>query len=104
MRSLAEGVRAAERDVSDKTAGLAEVPCYSASFIDKFACLPACLPAWARGAATWCCMLMSVESSSRKMKGAGEEGVGGNDRWRDAAASSDWTWRVREEEKGEKVK
>lgn len=43
--SLTERVRAAERDVSDRAGGLAEVPSYCCSFIDKSACLPVCLPA-----------------------------------------------------------
>jgi len=42
--SLTEGVQAAERDVSDRAGGLAEVACYRGSFIDKSACLSACLP------------------------------------------------------------
>lgn len=41
--SLTEGVQGAERDVSDRAGGLTEVPCYCCSFIDKSACLSACL-------------------------------------------------------------
>lgn len=45
-----------ERDVSDRAGGLAEVPCYCGSFIDKPACLSASLPGpeeQPRGAACW---------------------------------------------------
>lgn len=41
MCSLTQGVRGAERDVSDKASGLAEVPCYS-----LLTSLPASLPAF----------------------------------------------------------
>lgn len=91
MCSLAAGVQAAERDVTDRAGGLAAVPCYCCSLIDKSARLSASLP-WSSGAATWCCMLMSehgvIQHENEKA------GVGVTEGRRDAAQYSHSTWRV----------
>lgn len=100
--SLTKGDQAAERDVSDRAGGLAEVPLLLLFLYWQL--LPACLPA--------CLVLRSSrvvlhaderkESSSRKMKKREWE-------WRkegrkDAALSFHSTWRVWDGEKQEKVK